>query len=83
MKERMLTHIEALLTSGDAQMRARGYALLEEGINDALFCSCLNYRSLGGSFTPLADSSQAWGVSEISSFAQPNADNRGKLHGKS
>ena len=50
-KERTLTSIETLLTSRDMEMRKRGYALLEEGINDALLCSCFNYRSLVGGFT--------------------------------
>ena len=50
-KEQAIACLLALLTSRDERARARGYELFEEGINDALFCSCLNYRSLVRGFT--------------------------------
>lgn len=49
--EQAVAHLVKLLTSQDEQARARGYQLFEEGIADALFCSCLNYRALVGGFT--------------------------------
>ena len=40
-----------LLTSHDRSDRAHGYEMFETSVNDALFCSCLNYGSLVGGFT--------------------------------
>lgn len=40
-----------LLTSHDRNDRTRGYEMFETAVNDALFCSCLNYGSLVGGFT--------------------------------
>jgi hypothetical protein len=50
-KDEAVAYLVGLLTSHDEPTRARGYELLEEGINDALFCSCFNYGSLVGGFT--------------------------------
>jgi hypothetical protein len=50
-KERAVEYLVKLLTSEDEKIRRRGHELLEEGFNDALYQSCLNYSSLVGGFT--------------------------------
>jgi hypothetical protein len=55
-REAAIAHVVHLLTSADPDTRRQGYALFEEGISEALFCSCLNYGSLASGFTePLVD----------------------------
>lgn len=76
-KELAIVHLVKLLTSQDEQTRARGYQLFEEGIADALFCSCLNYRALVGSFThPLLkvvrQSVESWAASQEDSSRKGN-----------
>lgn len=71
-KEQAIAHLVKLLTSQDEQTRAQGYRLFEQGIADALFCSCLNYGALVGGFThPLLravrQSVEAWAASQRSS----------------
>jgi glutathione S-transferase len=68
-EEQAIAHLVELLTSRDKQLRAQGYRLFEEGIADALFCSCLNYRALVGGFThPLLkvirQAVEAWAASK-------------------
>lgn len=46
-----IDHLVALLTSYDRNERIRGYELFGKAVNDALFCSCLNYGSLVEGFT--------------------------------
>jgi|GEM_PF-3422744 len=53
-KEQAITCLVGLLTSEDKMDRNRGYRLFHEGVDEALFCSCLDYGSLvGGSTHPL------------------------------
>ncbi|MGH7045134.1 MAG: hypothetical protein ACREE2_01930 [Stellaceae bacterium] len=52
--DRAVEHLIGLLTSEDGPMRERGYAMLQEGLNEALYQSCLNYRALlSGATSPL------------------------------
>ena len=44
-------HLVALLASRDRAWRLRGYAALHEQLEEALYQSCLNYRSLVRGFT--------------------------------
>jgi hypothetical protein len=50
-KERAAGYLVRLLTSAEKTERQRGCELFEEAINHALFCSCLDYRSLTAGFT--------------------------------
>lgn len=55
-REQAVGFLVSLLTSGEEDTRRRGYEFFKEGLNEALFCSCLNYGSLAGGFTdPLVD----------------------------
>jgi hypothetical protein len=55
-REQAIGFLVDLLTSADEDTRRRGYEFFEEGLKEALFCSCLNYGSLAGGFTdPLVD----------------------------
>jgi hypothetical protein len=55
-REQAVGFLVDLLTSTDEDTRRRGYESSEEGLKEALFCSCLNYGSLTGGFTdPLVD----------------------------
>ena len=55
-KEQAVAQLVDLLTSEDSEDHNRAYRLFQEGIDEALFCSCLNYGSLVHSFThPLLD----------------------------
>jgi hypothetical protein len=54
-RERAIEELVRLLTSTDRDDRLKGYAMFRERLNEALYRSCLNYRSLVGGFThPLA-----------------------------
>ena len=64
-KEQAIQYLVGLLTSPDKEMRSREYEPFEEGLNEALYQSCLNYSSLVGGFTHplvtvLTRSVQAW-----------------------
>jgi hypothetical protein len=50
-RDRAIEHLVRLLTSPDRTDREEGCALYREGLNEALYRSCLNYRSLVGGFT--------------------------------
>ena len=55
-REQAAEWLVSLLTSENVQARCRGYEFLNEGLTEALYCSCLNYRGLVGGFTqPLLD----------------------------
>ncbi len=55
-RSRAAGYLVEKLTSQDAGSRAQGHELLGAAFNDALYQSCLNYRSLVGGFThPLLD----------------------------
>ena len=46
--EKAIGTLVGLLSSRDEVKRARGYALYREALEEALYRSCLNYRSLAG-----------------------------------
>jgi hypothetical protein len=72
-RAKAIDHLVGLLTSYDRDERARGYHLFGEAINDALFCSCLNYGALVEGFThPL----QAVMGKAIESWAERRASAR-------
>ncbi len=55
-KEQAIACLVGFLTSEDRMDRDHGYQLFHEGIDEALFCSCLDYGSLvGGSTNPLLE----------------------------
>ena len=55
-REQAVNYLVSLLTSRDESDRHHGYELYKEGIDEALFRSCLEYRGLIGGFThPLLD----------------------------
>jgi len=63
--EKAVQYLVGLLTSPDKGMRRRGCELFEEGLNEGLYQSCLNYRSLVGGVTHplisvLTRSVEAW-----------------------
>lgn len=67
-REQAIEHLIALLTSPEKGARERGYELFGEGLNEALYRSCLNYRGLVGGFThplvtALARSIETWAES--------------------
>lgn len=75
-KEQAIACLVDLLTSQDERMRARGYELFREGINNALFCSCFNYSGLVGGFTnPLlevvAQSIEIWAAARRAPEPKP------------
>ncbi len=68
-RERASEELVRLLTSTDRNDRLRGYAMFREGLNEALYRSCLNYRSLVGGFTHpletiLARAIEAWAAED-------------------
>ena len=76
-REQAIGYLVSLLTSRDAEVRRRGYELFEEGLNEALFCSCLSYGSLTGGFTaPLVEivarAVEAWAASNERDGAKPS-----------
>jgi hypothetical protein len=80
-REQAIGYLVSLLTSQDAEVRHRGYELFAEGLNAALFCSCLNYGSLTGGFTaPLvnivARAVEAWAAANELDEAKPSPDHR-------
>jgi hypothetical protein len=46
-----IDRVVAMLTSRDARLRQQGYALYRDGLEDALYQSCLNYGALVHGFT--------------------------------
>jgi hypothetical protein len=63
--EQAVAHLVRLLTSDDKDDRDRGYHLFRQGLEQALFRSCLNYGSLVRSFTHplvnvLARTTESW-----------------------
>lgn len=71
-KEQAIAYLVGLLTSEDRMDRNHGYQLFHEGIDEALFCSCLDYGSLVGSSTNpllevLARAIELWAARGLSS----------------
>lgn len=46
-----ITALVDMLSSQDGGLRRQGYRLFQDGLDEALFQSCLNYRSLVRGFT--------------------------------
>jgi hypothetical protein len=76
-RRRGVEHLVALLSSHDRASRLRGYATWREQLEEALYQSCLNYRSLVRGLThPLEtvmeETIECWATAhEVSARARP------------